>query len=66
MSNYLTTRQLADKFGVQVKDVAYWCGTGLVKALPHKPGQPWRIFPEEVARLERDGLPLSRRTLMYR
>ena len=63
---YITTRQVADKFGCDIRDVAHWCNAGLVKALPRKPGQPWKIYPEEINRLENEGLPYSRRTLLYR
>lgn len=64
MSNYLSTSRVAEIFGVQVSDVAYWCRAGHIKALPRaRAGQPWKIPTAEIDRLKTDGLPPSRRTL---
>lgn len=67
MSALISTTDVANHFNCSRADVSYWCSSGLVKALP-KTGQskPWRIFRSEIARLEKEGLPPSRRTLERR
>ena len=64
MSNYHSTKHVAETFGVQVSDVAYWCRAGHINALPRqRAGQPWKIPQAEIDRLKIDGLPPSWRTL---
>nr|DAI60177.1 MAG TPA: helix-turn-helix domain protein [Caudoviricetes sp.] len=67
VTNYLNTKEVGNHFNVSPTDVAYWCSIGLVKALPRNVARaPWRIRPEEIERLEQEGLPPSRRTLERR
>lgn len=60
---YLTTRQFADKFQVDFREVAAWCRYGLLQTLPRTPGRAWRIHPSEVHRIEQEGLPPNRKAL---
>lgn len=59
----VTTQDVADHFSVDPADVAYWCRTGLLKTMPRNGSRRWRIYPDEITRLEQEGLPPSRRTL---
>lgn len=60
---WLTTKQLAEHFQTDHREVAAWCRYGLVRTLPRSGRRGWRIHPEEVTRLEIEGLPPSRRTI---
>lgn len=62
----MTTQEVANHFKAQQSDVAYWCRTGLIKAVRRDGTRRWMIPASEVTRLEREGIPPSRRTLEAR
>lgn len=64
VGTHWSTSQFARHFDVSRDDVAYWCRAGILATLPRwSEGARWKIPAEEVARIEREGLPPSPRTI---
>lgn len=64
IGQHWSTAQVAEHFNVARGDVAYWCRAGIINTLPRwSDAARWKIPVVEVARLEKEGLPPSPRTI---
>ncbi|MFY7918531.1 MAG: helix-turn-helix domain-containing protein [Chryseotalea sp.] len=50
---FLSVKQFANKIGMSITQVRYWCETGQIKAIqPGGDGTKWKIFESELERLK--------------